>query len=435
MKTVELARIICVGLLFIFQFSIFNFSYAQQSRVVLFIGNSYTQVNNLPQMVANVASSMGDTLYYEENTPGGCTFSQHCTNQSMALIQQGGWDAVVLQEQSQLPSFPQNQVENECFPYAQRLVDSIYAHGWCAEPMFYMTWGRQNGDQQNAQAFPPLATYEGMDNLLYERYMQMAADNDASVCPVGRVWRRLRENHGTIELYQSDGSHPSVAGSYAAACAFYTMLFARNPEEVTFDAGLERDVAQSIRGVVRSVVYDSLSSWRRVPPTAQVVEADTIQYMSCSFELDCVGCDTVLCDWGDGTTEVYSSPVVANFNHCYTDTGEYVITLNALRHCMATTVNHTCHATEEPSWPQGIEEAARERITLSPNPASSSVTVQLPAGALALELCGLDGRVILSQVPQKSCCVLDVSTLQQGTYILRIVSSQGIFVSKLTVAR
>lgn len=430
-----LTQVICIGFFFIFQFSFSNSAQAQQSKHVLFIGNSYTQVNNLPQMVANVASSIGDTLYYEENTPGGCTFSQHCTNQSMTLIQQGGWDAVVLQEQSQLPSFPQSQVENECFPYAQRLVDSIYAHGWCTEPMFYMTWGRKNGDQQNAQFFSPLATYEGMDSLLYERYRQMASDNDASVCPVGRVWRRLRENYRTIELYQSDGSHPSVAGSYAAACAFYTMLFARNPEEITFDAGLDVDVAQSIRGVVRSVVYDSLPSWRRVPPTVQMVVADTIQYMSCSFVLDCVGCDTLLCDWGDGTTEVYSSPVVANFNHCYSDTGDYIITFNALRHCMATAVNCSFHASEDPSGPQGIEEAAGERITLSPNPASSSVTVRLPTGALALELCGLDGRVIFSQVPQKSCCVLNVSALQQGTYILRIVSSQGIFVSKLSVAR
>ena len=66
----------------------------QQSKHVLFVGNSYTEVNNLPQMVANVALSMGDTLVYSSNTPGGCTLQQHCNNQSMTLIRQGGWDAV-----------------------------------------------------------------------------------------------------------------------------------------------------------------------------------------------------------------------------------------------------------------------------------------------------------------------------------------------------
>ena len=186
---------------------------AQERPRVLFIGDSYTDVNNLPQMVSDVARSMGDEMSFASNTPGGCTFQQHCTNQSMQMICQGGWDVVVLQEQSQYPSFPQSQVEAEVFPYAERLVDSIYAHNPCAEPMFYMTWGRRDGDQQNAQFFPVLGTYEGMDSMLCLRYTYMAEANDASLCPVGRVWRQLRRSNPEIELYSSDGSQPSVAGT------------------------------------------------------------------------------------------------------------------------------------------------------------------------------------------------------------------------------
>jgi hypothetical protein len=40
-------------------------------KKVLFLGNSYTAVNNLPQMVADVASSAGDNLWFDSNTPGG----------------------------------------------------------------------------------------------------------------------------------------------------------------------------------------------------------------------------------------------------------------------------------------------------------------------------------------------------------------------------
>ena len=167
---------------------------AQQTVNALFIGNSYTEVNNLPGMVQQIAASMGDLLTWQSNTPGGCTFNQHCSNHSMELICGGGWDIVVLQEQSQYPSFPQSQVEAEVFPYAKRLVDSVYAHNPCGEPMFYMTWGRKNGDAGNAPYFPVLGTYEGMDSMLCERYTYMAQQNDASLCPVGRVWRYLREN-------------------------------------------------------------------------------------------------------------------------------------------------------------------------------------------------------------------------------------------------
>lgn len=258
-KTLTLA-VLC-GLLFA--------AVAQEApKKVLFIGNSYTEVNNLPLLVQKAAESAGCHMTYQSNTPGGCTFEQHCSNQSMTLIRKGGWDVVVLQEQSQLPSFPQSQVEAECLPFAAELVDSVYACNPDGEAMFYMTWGRKNGDSRNAQYFPVLGSYEGMDSMLYTRYMYMARENDASVCPVGRVWRNIRSNHREIELYQSDESHPSMAGSYAGACAFYTMIFHSNPNEITFTPEeLDPEQAATIRGVVERVVFDSLSFWLRQDTT------------------------------------------------------------------------------------------------------------------------------------------------------------------------
>ena len=242
---------------------------AQETKQVLFIGNSYTEVNDLPQLVQRVAESAGQRIEYGSNTPGGCTFQQHCTNQSMTLIQRGGWDVVVLQEQSQLPSFPEGQVTVECLPYAARLVDSVYAHNPDGEAMFYMTWGRKYGDQQNARYFAVLGTYEGMDSMLYTRYMRMARDNDASVCPVGRVWRYLRSTYNdAIELYQSDESHPSMAGSYAAACSFYTMIFHRSPLDITYHpAEVEEGDAETIRQAVDTIVWQNLSYWLRQADT------------------------------------------------------------------------------------------------------------------------------------------------------------------------
>lgn len=243
---------------------------SQEVRKVLFIGNSYTQVNNLPHMVANIAASMGDTMEFCSNAPGGCTFEMHCQNQSMTMICEGGWDFVVMQEQSQLPAFPIDSVERFVFPFAKQLVDSVYAFSPHAEPMFYMTWGRKNGDTEFG--YPPMDTYEGMDSLLYSRYMQMGEDNDASVCPVGRVWHYLRDQHDEIELYQADGSHPSLAGSYAAACTFYTMLFGRDPNSISFDAGLGQKQANAIRSAAHAVVFDSLWKWKRPISNALPIE-------------------------------------------------------------------------------------------------------------------------------------------------------------------
>ncbi|HYG15677.1 MAG TPA: SGNH/GDSL hydrolase family protein, partial [Bacteroidia bacterium] len=79
-----------------------------QKRKVLFIGNSYTRVNDLPLITSGIAMNMGDTLVYDVSYPDGYTLEQHFTNSTtLNKIKAGGWDYVVLQEQSQRPSFPE----------------------------------------------------------------------------------------------------------------------------------------------------------------------------------------------------------------------------------------------------------------------------------------------------------------------------------------
>jgi hypothetical protein len=91
-----------------------SFNLYSQSKKVLFIGNSYTGVNNLPQLVYDVAISVGDTLIFDKHTPGGNRLMNHATNPTaLAKINSNDWDHVVLQGQSQEPSFPDAQVETE----------------------------------------------------------------------------------------------------------------------------------------------------------------------------------------------------------------------------------------------------------------------------------------------------------------------------------
>ena len=211
-----------------------------QSTHVLFIGNSYTGVNDLPEMTRQLALSIGDTLVVASSSPGGMTFQGHTTNATtQSLIDQGNWDFVVLQEQSQLPSFPPSQVASDCLPYAQALVDTVRARTPCAEAVFYMTWGRENGDADNCAFWPPVCTYEGMQQRLRMSYLQMAQDNSAECAPAGMAWKRVREDFPTIDLYASDGSHPSVAGSYLVACTMYSTFFRTSTVGATFTSSLD----------------------------------------------------------------------------------------------------------------------------------------------------------------------------------------------------
>lgn len=252
-----------------------------QTYNVLFIGNSYTEVNNLPQMISDMAQSTGDAINYQAHTPGGCTFQQHVTG-AAPYVQQGGWDYVVLQEQSQLPSFPISQFMNESYPYAQQLCEMIRQYNPDAKIVFYMTWGRKYGDQQNAQFYSPLGTYEGMDSLLYARYMMMASDNHTWVSPVGYVWHYIRDHYPEVELYSSDQSHPSLVGTYAAACSFYTIFFQKNPQNINFNSSLEPSTAEMVKEVAKTLVYDSLSKWYF--PVDTVESGDTTALSNFSFK-------------------------------------------------------------------------------------------------------------------------------------------------------
>ena len=51
-------------------FLLINLSVLGLNYKVLFIGNSYTEVNNLPQIISDIASSMGDTIQISSYTPG-----------------------------------------------------------------------------------------------------------------------------------------------------------------------------------------------------------------------------------------------------------------------------------------------------------------------------------------------------------------------------
>jgi len=57
--------------------------------------------------------------------------------------------------------------------------------------------------------------------------------------------------HIDIALYTEDGSHPTAAGSYLAACIFLVRLFGRAPRgfSVSDPMRLDRDVAAALHAL------------------------------------------------------------------------------------------------------------------------------------------------------------------------------------------
>ncbi|MCA6422685.1 MAG: T9SS type A sorting domain-containing protein [Flavobacterium sp.] len=394
-----------------------------QTKRVLFIGNSYTSVNNLPQTIANVAASVGDNVIFDSSTPGGYRFMDHSTNPTtLQKIGIGNWDYVVLQEQSQYPSFPDWQVEQDVYPYAQFLNNAIINANSCTETIFYMTWGRKNGDAQNCPNLPDVCTYLGMDNLLNARYRTMAQDNNAIVSPVGAVWRYIRQNFPSIELYQADGSHPSVAGTYAAACTFYTVIYRKDPTLITFNSTLSALDAQNIRAATKLLVYNNLMEWRvgAYDPIAQF--SFTVSGGQVVFNNTSLRASNYIWDFGDGTTSVANNPT-----HIYSTTGTFIVKLKAVN----------CGI--EKSFIQNIIISQLNTETLNPNnfdlniypnPTNSILNIEFTNDLLfdSVKIYDLFGKLVSEK--KQNTNQINVENLTKGIYIIEVVSDGKIFMNK-----
>lgn len=252
---------------------------AGQTKKVLFIGNSYTYVNNLPQLTANVAASAGDTLIFDSSTMGSGYLGQHLTNNvSITKIKTGNWDHVILQDQSLALAYPPPYFYHQ-YSGVYKLDSIIKDANHCEQTLFFATWGRKNGDSYFCGACPTpttiVRTYFEMDSTIQVNYKFYADSLKALVSPVGAVWRYIRRNYPNIELHQADESHPELAGSYAAACCFYAAIFRKNPAAISFNAGLNAADAANIRHAAKVTVYDQLLNWN-------IGKYDSITNVNCS---------------------------------------------------------------------------------------------------------------------------------------------------------
>ena len=104
-------------------------------------------------------------------------------------------------------------------PDADAIVDAIRETNPCTMPVYYLTWGKRDGDSQNCGHHEVFCSFEGIQDQLTQAYTTMAyVTQPASVAPAGEAWRNYGNRNS---LFAGDGSHASSSGTYLTAC---TML-------------------------------------------------------------------------------------------------------------------------------------------------------------------------------------------------------------------
>lgn len=391
-----------------FLFSIYTVN-AQQTKSALFIGNSYTAANNLPSLVSSMATSVGHSLIHSAQTPGGAQLNQHISNSTVINSISGGkWNFVVLQEQSQKPSFSPSYVASNVFPFAKRLCDTIRMFDSCTQPVFFMTWGRKFGDAGNCPSSPWLCTYEGMDSALAKSYNTMGTQNNAFVSPVGAVWKYIRNNDTTINLYTSDNSHPNINGSYAAACMFFTVFYRTDPRLISFNSTVNATTASFIRNAVKTVVYDSLSKWNvgnfdPVSAFTYQVFGNTLQFTNNSSLAD-----NYTWDFSDGNVIGTENP-----SHTYLSNGTYTVSLIASKCGLSDTSYQTITV-----GTTNLEENESKKIEIYPNPSSSGMFRIINGNGQDFRVFSSHNKCVRTMTTKHENHEIDLSDLPSGIYFL-----------------
>jgi hypothetical protein len=254
---------------------------------VLFIGNSYTYVNDLPSLVAGLAEAAGGrSIDVDRHLVGGCTLERHVKDKkAVDKIREKRWDVVVLQEHSLRPVLERYRMHR----YARVLDQEIKRQG--AKTVFYLTWARQDIPEMQEGAEPAAspgyvrAMYQisgrartldfnawckqeraGLAGGLNGAYFDIARELGAGVAPVGAAWKNALAADPALVLHQADKSHPGPKGSYLAACVFYATLLGRSP------VGLPGEISRAGRVLVRVAPEEAKSlqeiAWKTVQETS-----------------------------------------------------------------------------------------------------------------------------------------------------------------------
>ena len=173
---------------------------------VLFVGNSLTETNDLPAVVAGLARATGRSLEYRTIAFGGFALEDHwAQGDARAALASRTWNVVVMQ---QGPSaLPESQINLR--EWTSRFADEARAAG--TRPALLTVW--------------PESYRRGALRDVIASYRRAAAAARADLFPAGLAWQIAWGCKPALGLYGPDGFHPSALGTYAAALVLYGRLF------------------------------------------------------------------------------------------------------------------------------------------------------------------------------------------------------------------
>ena len=247
---------------------------------ILFIGSSYFNYNNLPDMVQRLSENGGKPIVIERKIRNGLFLSDHVADSNTeTIINSQKWDFIILQGVGRNMAYPDYFIDHPEFPAIQSIMKMANKNHAETKIVYCLPWAFEDG----------MLWYQGwtddyfaMQQKVTNTTMKYAEDLNFVVAPVGITWENVLSEFEFFPqhyLHMSDWNHPSVKGSYLMACTIYSTIFQESCVNIGYSSTLDDALAKHFQEVASTVVLDSLDKWN-------ISSIDDIQLTPENFRLE-----------------------------------------------------------------------------------------------------------------------------------------------------
>ncbi|WP_445712193.1 T9SS type A sorting domain-containing protein [Flavobacterium sp.] len=389
---------------------LFVFQYSFSQEKVLFVGNSMTYFNNMPNLFQEIANDKGRNVQAEYYAPGGTGFVNHYVdNNVFNLFENNIWDVVVLQPgtgESAGASWPVDTTIER----GQKLIDSIKKYSPCAKIFLYeIPYGIKA-----TNAIPDYNDYQAIQTKIKDSITKIANALEVPFVPAGESARMHLTSQQDLLLHNSyNDVHPNLNGSYLVACSMYAAIY---QEEVTISnylGGVSQVNATYFQDIADQIVLQNKANWLINTFNLHADFDSQINNFTVNFTNNSVNYDSLEWDFGDGTTTTDENPT-----HVFSSNGIKTIQLKAIKNgCEEIITKQITIGT------LANESFNNKTIKIYPNPVNDVLHLS-NSNVFTFKIINSLGQIVYENVRNDSEHSINLSFLNSGIYYIATNKNQ-----------
>ena len=216
-------------------------SASQPAYELLFIGNSHSAANGLPDLVTTLIETGMPGVDADSGLAPGYRFLADRLNDGVTqpMLTSKAWTHVILQAQKY------SSTGRYYYPTdaAEEWIRRVKAQN--GQPMLFPEWPRRGNTEEGPR--------------IHALHLSIASREPACVAPIGLAWEESLRQYPTLALHAVDGNHSNLTGALLSAYVFYQLLTNLPAQDLPYipSINVAADVQQNLSVIASTVVQQN----------------------------------------------------------------------------------------------------------------------------------------------------------------------------------